>query len=277
MLKGKMPLVIAGVLAAIAFGVSWSAINKQANDARKGWVLVRVVVAATEISEGTVITTDLINSRAIPEQFVTASVVKPDSFNYVLNQKVMVALQPGDPLLWSQFDSTAKASERLSKKVPKKMRALTIEAKGATAVGGWVRPNDQIDIIGTFKDPDTNLPIAVTLMQKVTVLATGKITGTTNINLMPENERTYGNVSLMLMPEEAEILVLGQELGSLTMSLRNEEDLQTIDSHDTRTTIKTLLSGVRTKELERKRLEQVEIIRGSTKTERTPHGPGENH
>ncbi|WP_410965809.1 Flp pilus assembly protein CpaB, partial [Salmonella sp. SAL4438] len=89
-----------------------------------------------------------------------------------IGQKVMVALQAGDPLLWSQFE-TSRAAERLTTKVMKRMRAVTIEARASSAVGGWVRPNDHIDVIGTFKDPDTNQQVALTLLQNVIVLATG--------------------------------------------------------------------------------------------------------
>ncbi len=88
-----------------------------------------------------------------------------------------------------------------------------------------MRPNDHVDIIGTFKDPQTSEQVAVTLLQNVIVLATGKITGTTNVNLIPEGQREYNNVSLLVIPEEAEILVLAQELGALTLSLRNEDDI----------------------------------------------------
>ena len=172
-----------------------------------------------------------------------------------------MALQAGDPLLWSQFETT-KAAERLSTKVQKKARAITIEAKATTAVGGWVRPNDHVDIIGTFKDPGTNEQVAVTLLQNVIILATGKITGTTNINLIPENERAYGNVSLLVIPEEAEILVLSQELGNLTLSLRNEEDIDVIEDRG-RATISTLLSGERTKVLQQKRFNTIQVIRGA--------------
>ena len=48
-----------------------------------------VTVAATNISEGTTVTFDMISSRDVPEQFVTSSVVKPDSASYVVNQKVL--------------------------------------------------------------------------------------------------------------------------------------------------------------------------------------------
>ena len=261
-LRGRSPLLIAGVLGLVAGIVAFSAIKKREVDVRRGWNLVPVVVAAVDISEGTVVTFDMISQRSVPEQFVTSSVVKPDSASYVVNQKVLVAVQAGDPMLWSQFETT-KAAERLSTKVQKKARALTIEAAKTTAVGGWVRPNDHVDLIGTFKDPQTNESVAVTLLQNVIVLATGKITGTTNVNLIPEAQREYSNVSLLVIPEEAEILVLATELGGLTMSLRNEDDVDLLEERG-RATINTLLSGERTRTLQQKRFNTIQVIRGSS-------------
>jgi pilus assembly protein CpaB len=262
MLKGKTPLIVALVLGLLAGVVAYSAIKKKEADVRRGWNLVPVVVASQDIPEGTVVTFDMISQRSVPEQFVTSSVVKPDSASYVVNQKVLVPLQAGDPLLWSQFETT-KAAERLSTKVQKKGRAITIDAKSVQAVGGWIRPNDHIDVIGTFRDPQTDENVAVTLLQNVIVLATGKITGTTNVNLIPEGQREYNNVSLLVIPEEAEILVLAQELGSLTLSLRNEDDVDIIEERG-RATISTLLSGERTRVLEKKRQEIITIIKGNS-------------
>jgi pilus assembly protein CpaB len=261
MLKGKTPLIVALVLGLLAGVVAYSAIKKKEADVRRGWNLVPVVVAAVDIPEGTVVGVDMISQRSVPEQFVTSSVVKPDSASYVVNQKVLVALQAGDPLLWSQFETT-KAAERLSTKIQKKGRAITIDASKTAAVGGWVRPNDHVDVIGTFRDPQTNENTAVTLLQNVIVLATGKVTGTTNVNLIPEQQREYSNVSLLVIPEEAEILVLAAELGGLVLSLRNEEDVD-MQEERTRTTIHTLLSGERTKVLQEKRREIIQIIKGN--------------
>ena len=273
MLKGKTPLIVALGLGLIAGVIAYSAGRKKEMDVRKGWNLVPVVVAAVDISEGTVVTMEMISQRSIPEQFVTSSVVKPDSASYIVNQKVLVPLQGGDPLLWSQFETT-KAAERLSTKVQKKARAVTIETKGAQSVGGWVRPNDHVDIIGTFKDPATGEQVAVTLLQNVIVLATGKITGTTNINLVPDGQREYANVSLLVIPEEAEILVLAQELGALTLSLRNEDDIDVLEERG-RATINTLLSGERTKVLQAKRFNTIQVIKGSAATESRTAAPAE--
>ncbi len=264
-MRGKAPLVVSLFLATIAGVISYSAVKKKEMDVRKGWNLVPVVVAAVDVSEGTVVTMEMISQRSIPEQFVTSSVVKPDSASYIVNQKVLVPLQAGDALLWSQFETT-KAAERLSTKIQKRARAVTLETKGAASVGGWVRPNDHVDLIGTFKDPATGEQVAVTLMQNVIVLATGKITGTTNINLVPDGQREYANVSLLLLPEEVEVAVLAQELGALTLTLRNEDDLDVIEERG-RATINTLLSGERTKVLQAKRFNTIQVIKGSSSSD----------
>ena len=255
------PLALAAGLMLMGFGVAWSALAKEKADARKGWNLVPVLVATVDLSEGTVVTMEHLAQRSVPEQFVTSSVVKPDSASYVIGQKVQVAVAAGDPMLWNQFESN-RAVEHLASRILKKARALAVEVKGTTGVGGWMRPNDHVDIIGSFKDPQTNEQVAVTLMQNVNVLATGKITGTTNVNLIPERERAYGHVSLMVLPEEAEMLTLAQELGGLTFTLRNEDDLDVLEERG-RATISTLLSGERTRVLQMKRFNTIQVIRGS--------------
>src|SRR5438270_376385 len=104
---------VLGILGAV---VGYSAVKKAEADARRGWNLVPVVVAAKDIAENTVVTFDMISQRSTPEQFVTSSVIKPDSASYVINQKILVPVQAGDPLLWSEFETT-KAAERLSTRI----------------------------------------------------------------------------------------------------------------------------------------------------------------
>src|SRR3954452_24292822 len=115
MLKGKTPLVVALVLGLFAGIVAYSAIKKKEADVRRGWNLVPVVVAAVDISEGTVVTFDMISQRSVPEQYLPRPVPKPVSASYGVNQKVLVPVQAGAPLLWSEFENT-KGAERVSSK-----------------------------------------------------------------------------------------------------------------------------------------------------------------
>ena len=137
-------------------------------------------------------------------------------------------------------------------------RAVSIDVNERSAVGMWVRPNDHVDVLGTFRDPNSNQIVAVTLLQNVIVLATGQTTAATQST---SRDVEYGTVTLLVLPEEAEILVLAQELGSLYLSLRNAEDISIFEER-ARTTIQTLLTGERVKKLQQRRYQTIQIIRG---------------
>jgi len=68
--------------------------------------LVPVVIAAVDIEEGTVVTMDLVQQRTMPKRYVTTSIIQPDSASYVIGQRLLVPVQKGDPLLWTQFETT---------------------------------------------------------------------------------------------------------------------------------------------------------------------------
>lgn len=211
------------VLGLVGGVVGYSWVKKKEADVRRGWNLVPVVVAATDIPEGTVVTFDMVSQRQVPEQFVTSSVVKPDSANYIVNQKVLVPLQAGDLILWSEFETT-KAAEKVAVKVPEGARLFSIPAPRVTAAGGWIRPNDRVDVVAVFPSTRTKETVAQTVLKGVTVFATGRITPTTNVNLIPEGDREYDEVSLLVDPAQAERLALFAKIGTLSLALRNPND-----------------------------------------------------
>src|SRR4051794_17754638 len=106
MFKGITPLLIALGLAFFAAATAYLGIHNERKKIQQDWATVSVVVASRDLAEGTVINTDMISSREVPKQFVTSSVIRPDSVDAILNQKIVVPLQKGDPLLWTQFETT---------------------------------------------------------------------------------------------------------------------------------------------------------------------------
>jgi pilus assembly protein CpaB len=246
------PFAIASVFAVIAIGVAALLFDGTTKRVRLGWDLTPVIVAAQDMPEGTVVTTDMISERAVPEQFITSSVVRPDSVQYLVNQKILVPAQAGDPLLWTQFEAS-RANERLSSKVTKHARAYDLLTGRLIAVGGWVQPNDRIDIIAEVRpNVDKSSKLAITLLQDVTVLSTGKITVSSPSVNGKIGDRDYVDVSLLLLPEEAEIIALANELGELQFTLRTDDDHEVMTDHRG-TSSKTLLEGERVRLLQVKR------------------------
>ena len=118
LLGTAISLACFSVIGLIGGAVAFSAVEKAKNDARKGWNLVPIVVAAVDISENTVVAMEMISQRSVPEQFVTSSVVKP--------------------------------AERLSNNIDPAERVVSIKASGEPGVGGWIRPDDRVDVIVVF-------------------------------------------------------------------------------------------------------------------------------
>ena len=252
--SGKTSLLLALGLGLLAGLAAWSAIEAQQRKVRDGWKTVRVLCAARDVSEGA--------EREVPARFVTDSwlLVEEDGSvkNDPVGQRVLVPLKAGDPILASHF-APARDAE-LSAMVHPKGRAVTVDVQERNAVGLWVRPNDHVDVVGSFRDPQTQHLKSFTLLQNVVVLATGRVNASTTH--VPDEDRRYTSVTLLVLPEEAEILTLAQETGTLTLLLRNPEDL---DSQERRAVVdqRQLLTGERAGELQQKRYRTIQIIRGA--------------
>lgn len=78
-------------------------VKKTEREVRAGWTLTPVIVAQRDIAPGEVLTLDDVAQRSVPEQFVTSSLVRPDSSVYVINQSLTVPVQAGEPLRWAFF------------------------------------------------------------------------------------------------------------------------------------------------------------------------------
>lgn len=258
--RGRAPFLLAGMMGTLAVAIAWVTVSSTERRVTRMWSLVPVTVAATDLAEGTVVTVDKISTRSVPEQFVTASVVKPDGYSYVVGQKLLVPVQAGDPLLWSHFEM-AQATERLARRVMRRARAMSIVTDRATSVGGWVRPGDWVDVIVSLRDGGKGgSRSAVTLVQNVPVIATGKISEKTNYGILSPSQREYVHVSLLVLPEEAEMLFLAQEVGKFKLTLRTEGDHET-NRDGYGSNAKTLLDGARVRLLQKRRLATIQVIR----------------
>jgi len=257
------PFGIAAALALVASGVAALLLDGTNRRVKSGWNLVPVAVAASDLTTNTLITSEMISTRFVPEAFITSSVVKPDNTAYVVNQKILVDVQAGDPLLWTQFEAT-RTNERLSKKVMKRARAYDITTSKAIAVGGWVKPGDHIDILTSLHGKQKGERVAVTLLQNIPVLSTGKFTTSTPSQAHKDGDKEYIDVSVLLLPEEAAIVALATEVGDLQFTLRRDDDPDLLDNK-VGSSMKTLLDGERVKLLHKKRFETIQQIRNAPK------------
>jgi pilus assembly protein CpaB len=204
---------------------------------------VSVVVAATDVPRGGLLTAELLKSREFPKDLAPANAIS--KIEDALDRTVFIPLIKDDPILSSKL--APKGSGRgMSALVPKGMRAFTIHTPSIeSGVAGFVLPGNRVDVLLTVGElPGVNqaaptLPgssatpaffgprptgggSTTTLLQNIEILAVDQ-----KIEAPAENKmdaRELRSVTLLVTPQHANLLDLGQSKGTLHLALRNIED-----------------------------------------------------
>lgn len=233
------------LIAAIVFGLiaalltrSWIS-SKESEYARRHAELTRktektqVIVATRTLPAGTVITTaDLANGTVFEISVRGRPVITKEDYMRILGRRLEQTIEAGAPIFWSDIEGGTAGYKGLAHDVQPGMRAVSIAVSGANAVSGMIRPNDAVDVLGTFvfggDDSGARVDefVTLTMLQNVTVLATGTDTAKT-IDPMAKNASGYSTVTLEVTPREAELLVFAQQMrGRLSLTLRSPNDVQ---------------------------------------------------
>jgi pilus assembly protein CpaB len=259
--KPYIALAVAGVLGVLAVLMTSVYLDRQRKVIFKGTTPVKVVVAKTEIKPGTPLGQNMIDLFEVPEKFVRAGTLAPKDLELVMGQKVSNPLRRGDPILFTDLGQTGKPGERLRLQdiVRPGERALSMPVDERSGVSGLIRPGDHVDILGTFTDPVKKERVTVTVLQNVTVLGVG---GQLSGEYKGGRDSKYSTLTLDVSQEEAEILVfaLGHG-GSLTYLLRHHTDVETA-RQTPRVSLETILKTEVRNDLQKKRNDRIQVIRG---------------
>ncbi|MGU3540225.1 Flp pilus assembly protein CpaB [Methylobacterium sp. A54F] len=112
--------------------------------------------------------------------------------------------------------------------LPAGMRAVAIvtDTRGTNSAGGFILPNDHVDVIRTYRDDEnsrssgSDVQVSQTILQDVRVLAVGQLIQEKN----GANVVTGETATLALTPAQAETVTLAQKVGSLSLALRSLAD-----------------------------------------------------
>jgi pilus assembly protein CpaB len=188
---------------------------------------VDVLVASKEIQMGQKLAGGAISWQAWPEKMVSANMitraVEPDAQEKYETARARIAIFEGEPILAKKL---VLPTERgfMSAILPKGYRAISVRISEETGAGGFILPNDRVDVILTRKlDDDSSSQKAVlseTVIRNVRVLAIDQ----TFRQLEGEGEQVVvakKTATLELNPEQAEIVSMVESAGQLSLALRS--------------------------------------------------------
>ena len=220
--------------------------KKAAIDRRYG--TIDVLAFAHDTPAGTVLEKSDFGYCTVPKLGLRGQALTKDRIDEVVGRKTLVSHSKMDILFWSDIEGGDPSMKGLSHDIKRQMRAITINVGPAQSVSGMIRPNDHVDVIGTFAfSNDPKDTATLTILQNVLVLATGRETSKTHSGAAGMRREAYSLVTLEVSPREAEMIAFTEQMkGRLTLTLRNKNDtsfereLPQVDFQKIRTTIEEL-------------------------------------
>jgi pilus assembly protein CpaB len=240
-MRNKGPILLSAVLGVLAVVFMWTYLSARETQLLELSSMRDVVVATRDITAHTLVDETMVQVIQVPAKYVQPKTVTDprDAVGRVLAVPISQGTQIASSHLLSDRDAV------LSYEVPRGMRALTIAVSDVTGVGGLIRAGNFVDIIGTFEygrplrdvggviqyaDERTEI---VTLMQNVQIVAVGQetirtvpppVVGEQPTDAQPPSRAAYSNVTVLVPPKQVQDLILAQQVGTLTLSLRADLD-----------------------------------------------------
>lgn len=172
---------------------------------------------------------------SVRDEYITMTEA-PDALTAVSGAVARFEIFAGDPIVESKLVRTEQGY--LSAVLPKGKRGISIAVTADSASGGFIVPNDHVDVILTRAGVAGQ--ISETILRNVKVLAIGNRlgeTGTTGDPANPEDPRAevfadLAIATLELDPLQGETVVNASKLGSLSLALRSIADFQVDPAED---------------------------------------------
>jgi pilus assembly protein CpaB len=190
---------------------------------------VDILVAKSDIAMGQTVSPGDIYWQAWPASASTGNFIRkqdrPQAIEKLSGQIARVPFVAGEPIREAKLVD-AKGSGFMAAILPSGMRAVSTQISPETGAGGFILPNDHVDVILSHRDREaektagTEVRTSEIILNNIRVLAIDQ-----NVQEKNGSKVVIGKTAtLELTPGQAETLMLAQQTGTLSLALRSITD-----------------------------------------------------
>jgi pilus assembly protein CpaB len=195
---------------------------------------VDVLVAKADIGLGQALTPNDVQWQSWPASTAGSSFIRrndrPDAATQLVGSIARAPFIAGEPIREAKLVK-ADGSGFMAAILPTGMRAISTEISPETGAGGFILPNDRVDVILTrrLKNPDPkgagDIVVPDIVLINIRVLA---------IDQAPKEKEGQNSVvgktvTLELKPEQVPVLAFARQAGTLSLALRSIADANEVD------------------------------------------------
>ena len=213
---------------------------------------VDVLVAKSDIGLGQTLTANDMIWQSWPSTTTSSTFIRrnnrPDATNQIAGSIARAPFIAGEPIREAKLVK-ADGSGFMAAILPTGYRAVSTEISPETGAGGFILPNDRVDVLLTRREKNPN-PVLPEIVVAQIVLANIRVLA---IDQAPKEKEGANNVvgrtvTLELKPEQTATLAASRQAGTLSLSLRSIADANqveiTADERNRRSNINVVRYGV---------------------------------
>ena len=196
---------------------------------------VDVLVAKADIGLGQSITPENLQWQTWPAATASNNFIRrserPEATKEVEGSIARAPFIAGEPIRELKLVK-ANGSGFMAAVLPSGMRAISTEISPETGAGGFILPNDRVDVILSKRDKNPSQSSSVDVVISEIILTNIRVLA---IDQAPkekdgQNAVVGKTVTLELKPEQAETLARSRQTGTLALALRSIADVNAVDT-----------------------------------------------
>lgn len=183
-----------------------------------------VLVAARDLPQGAALTPSDFRVVAFPTEAVTPTMMRATAQTELVGAVTRRNFTRGEPLTTA---SVLQPNGRgfMAAVLEPGLRAVSIPIKAENAAGGFIQPNDRVDVILTYEtrsESSSGGAASEIILQDVRVLALDDRVSTQETGAAPE--RVLSTIAVLeLDQDDSRLLAMAERRGSLSLALRGVE------------------------------------------------------
>ena len=187
---------------------------------------VDILVAKGDINMGQVVAANDIQWQVWPASAASSYFVRrkdrPDAIDQLTGLITRSPFVAGEPIREAKLIK-ANGSGFMAALLPSGMRALSTEISPETGAGGFILPNDRVDVLLTRRDRETEKATGVEAHVSETILTDVRVLAIDQTIEEKNGQRVVvgRTATLELSPRQAETLAVSRQRGVLSLALRS--------------------------------------------------------
>ena len=197
---------------------------------------VDVLVAKSDIGLGQSVKPDDLVWQAWPAATASNTFIRrgdrPNATTEIVGEIARAPFISGEPIREQKLVK-ADGSGFMAAILPTGMRAVSTEITPETGAGGFILPNDRIDVILSRHEKNPDRQGAPDAVRSETVLTNIRVLAIDQAPKEKDGQTTVvgRTVTLELKPEQAETLARARQTGTLSLALRSIADVNLVESN----------------------------------------------